>query len=991
MVNRMKDYRPQDFEAKWQNYWQEQKIYQAADNSRQPKRYILIEFPYPSGEGLHVGHCLSYTAMDVLARYYRLRGNNVLYPMGWDAFGLPAENYAIKNKIHPSVAIERNIANFKRQIQSLGISFDWSREINTTDPKYYRWTQWIFLQFFQHGLAEKKEVPINWCPSCKIGLAFEEVVDGKCERCGTEVEQRTIKQWILKITQYADRLIKDLDTVDYLPHIKEQQINWIGRSEGAEIKFQIKDQKPKSKNIEGNKIILMHGKDTDPDSKWYPWLKQATESRGFNVEIPSLPKADNPVLAEWIDYLDKNKPNDDTVLIGHSRGGVAILRWLERLTDDRKVKKVILVATNRGDQEDKESDFYTDGEYNFDQIKKHCDDFVVLHSQDDEWVPFEAGEHNAKMLGAKFLQFEDRGHFGKKISDIPELLDEISSHKSQATSDKLTVFTTRPDTIFGATFLVLAPEHPLIHQLEDSIENLVEVKNYIQQTAKLTMRDRQEKKEKTGIELQGVKAVNPANNQELPIFIADYVMMNYGTGAIMAVPAHDQRDWEFAQKRMLSIVQVIDGGETGGAFTGSGKMINSGKYNGLDNIKGGEKVVSDLAKEGLAEHKVNYKLHDWIFSRQHYWGEPIPIIICPKCGFVPVAEKDLPVELPQVEYYQPTDTGESPLAKITDWVNVKCPKCGEPAKRETDTMPNWAGSSWYYLRYCDPNNDQQFADQKKLKYWLPVDLYNGGMEHTTLHLLYSRFWHKFLFDLKLVPTLEPYQRRISHGMILGPDGQKMSKSRGNVINPDQIVEKYGADTLRLYEMFMGEYEATKIWNEDSLQGVQRFLKRIWQYYQQEFNQTEKISDPLLHQTVKKVGEDIERRSFNTAVSSLMILLNSWQDRERHILAEAEVMLKLLAPFAPHLTEELWHNLGHQDSLHQQSWPIYDEKLLAEQKIIIAVQINGKVRGQIEIDADASENQVEQQALAMPNIVKYLAGQKPKRVLYVKGKIISIVI
>ncbi len=965
------EYQPSEFEPKWQQYWDQQHLYRAEDFSAKPKQYILVEFPYPSGDGLHVGHCLSYTAQDVLARYLRMKGNNVLYPMGWDAFGLPAENYAIKNKIHPRQAVEKNIANFKRQIKSLGISFDWSREVNTTDPKYYKWTQWIFLQLYKAGLAEKKLTKINWCPKDKIGLAFEEVVDGKCERCGTEVELRDINQWILKITKYADRLVDDLETVNFLPHIKKQQIDWIGRSKGVEIEFKIA---------------------------------------------------------------------------------------------------------------------------------------------------------------------------GSAIGD--------PSTQSPVPSTTLRVFTTRPDTIFGATFLVIAPEHPLIESYQLKVKNYSEVEAYVTASKKLTDRERQEKKEKTGVELKGIKALHPFTQEELPIFVADYVMMSYGTGAIMAVPAHDERDWEFAHKYELPIKQVIaphfeepvsrpipgkksvrrhnvhiilrrpsdqkimlldwkvnltpqrpqlysfviggvDPGEDlieaakrevleetgyeniafvqqlplmiqseyyaghkdenryadisvvvfdlvndqrreltdeetakhsplwvtadevpkklnivdglfiwqqyisgGTAYTGEGVMMSSHEFDGLPDTKAWQAIADALVAKKQGKITTHYKLRDWIFSRQHYWGEPIPVIICEHCGYVPLDDKDLPLELPDIEHYEPTDTGESPLAAITDWVNVKCPKCGAAAKRETDTMPNWAGSSWYFLRFTDPLNDQVLADKKKLDYWLPVDLYNGGMEHTTLHLLYSRFWHKFLFDQGLVPTAEPYARRISHGMILGPDSQKMSKSRGNVINPDAIVEKYGADTLRLYEMFMGEYDGTKIWNDGSVQGVYRFLKRIWDYYQSAAISDSKQSSihNLLHQTIKKVDDDIARRSYNTIVSGLMILFNAVTEQkivERSVL---ETFLLLLAPLAPHMTEELWREkLGHQDSIHLQSWPTYDPALLRADKIALPVQINGKVRGQVEVASDITEADLKPIVLSLPVVQKHLVGNQPKKFIYVSGKIVNIVV
>ncbi len=928
----MREYQPQELEKKWQDQWQTKGLYQAEDFSDKPKRYILVEFPYPSGEGLHVGHCLSYIAQDMVARYARMKGYNVLFPMGWDAFGLPAENYAIKNKIHPREAVAQNVANFKRQIQSLGISFDWAREVNTTDPKFYRWTQWIFLQLFKAGLAEKKQVAINWCPKDKIGLAFEEVIDGKCERCGTEVEQRLINQWVLKITKYADRLIDDLETVDFLPHIKKQQIDWIGRSEGLEINFEVKTQKSKLKN------------------------------------------------------------------------------------------------------------------------------------------------------------------------------------------ETLKVFTTRPDTMYGVTFLVIAPEHLLVESCKLKVENYSEVEKYIMKSKKLTDRERQEKNDKTGVELKGVTAVHPLTGDELPIFVADYVMVGYGTGAIMAVPAHDERDLAFVQagvsSRQLEVTSVID----------NDRMINSGEYTGLVCSEAWQKIADDLIAKGIAGRKVNYKLRDWIFSRQHYWGEPIPMIHCGHCkevvestphqlnfrdekiwkklisgektvetralnpeeperyfgnikegdlvqftfvptgeklyfkikgvhiyndlkvlvkdqtmlakiglgtnyqseaelladynftddyadrikknglvaweikriypGIIPLRPEQLPLELPEVDHYEPTDTGESPLASMTDWVNITCRVCGQPAKRETDTMPNWAGSSWYFLRYTDAHNEQVFAEKKKLDYWLPVDLYNGGMEHTTLHLLYSRFWHKFLFDQKLVPTSEPYTRRISHGMILGPDSQKMSKSRGNVINPDAIVEKFGADTLRLYEMFMGEYDGTKIWNDSSVQGIHRFLKRIWNYSQEVTldDAQDDVLEVIMQTGIKKITEDIERRSFNTVVSQLMIMFNALEERKSVAKKYLTIFLQLLAPIAPHIAEEIWQTtMGEKESIHQQAWPLADEALLQSQNIIIPIQIAGKVRAQVEVRPDISEEDIKKQVLAVPQVKKYLNSAEPKKFIYVRGKIVNIVV
>ena len=924
-------------EKKWQERWEESRMYAAEDGSKRPKFYALIEFPYPSGDGLHVGHPRPYTALDVIARKKRMEGYNVLYPIGWDAFGLPTENYAIKMKQHPRVVTEKNIKTFTRQIKSLGISFDWSREINTTDPKYYKWTQWIFLQLFKKGLAYKKEMAVNWCPSCKIVLANEEVIDGKCERCGQQATRRMQAQWMLAITKYADRLLEDLETVDYSPRIKTQQVNWIGKSEGANLRF--------------------------------------------------------------------------------------------------------------------------------------------------------------------------------KISDLRFTID---------------VFTTRPDTIFGATYMVLAPEHELVSELQDKIENWDEVKKYIEESAKKSDLDRTElQKEKTGVELKGVKAINSANNEEIPIWIADYVLASYGTGAIMAVPAHDARDFEFAKKYGLPIQRVVtpfyegtvkndeitkerdvvfavvknpqdgkilclswnktgwksfpgggvDNGdfvesartevleETGyknlkfikeigypfyqhfwrphkgsnvfGRFAGvlfeledeerdevetheaeqhdflwleegkvadfvttsgpkqvwdwyvngwdkpfmdAGVAVNSGEFDGVKSEEAKGKIVEWLSKKGAAEKTVSYKLRDWVFSRQHYWGEPIPLVYCEKCeDWIAVDEKDLPVELPDIEAYEPTDTGESPLAKVTDWVKTTCPKCGGEARRETDTMPNWAGSSWYFLRYCDPHNDKALADKKKLKYWTSVDLYNGGMEHTTLHLLYSRFWHKFLFDIGAVPTAEPYARRRSHGIVLAEDHQKMSKSRGNVVNPDDMVAAVGADALRLYEMFMGPFEQMIPWSTNGLRGMKRFLDRVWKLEAQE-----RKDHRMTHKTIKKVTEDIDGMKFNTAISALMEYVNS---REY----DYAILLRLLAPFAPHITEEMWERLGNKTSVHLEVWPEYDPKLVEEDEFELVVQVNGKTRATVTAARGTHEEGAKKLALGEERVQTFLEDKEIKKVIFVADRLINFVV
>ncbi|NOY35902.1 MAG: leucine--tRNA ligase [bacterium] len=839
----MKQYNPKTIEPKWQKIWEDEGIYKAEDFSEKPKYYCLIEFPYPSGDGLHVGHIRSNTAMDIIARKRRMEGYNVLYPIGWDAFGLPTENYAIKTGIHPSVVTKQNTDKFRRQLKAIGFSFDWDREINTSDPEYYKWTQWIFLQLYKKGLAYKKKMPINWCLSCKIGLANEEVVDGKCERCGGEVEKREKEQWMLAITKYADRLAKDLDEVDYLDKIKIQQRNWIGKSEGALIKFGLK-------------------------------------------------------------------------------------------TENEKLK-----------------------------------------------------------------------------TDIK-------------------VFTTRPDTLFGVTYCVLAPENPLVEELKEKIENWGEVEKYRQEAARKEEMERTaEDREKTGVELKGVKAINPANGEGVPIFVADYVLGHYGTGAVMAVPAHDERDFEFAKKfnlpvrkvilppSVLSIVRntkdIAAGAEKelrikAECWTGEGTLINSGEFTGMDSKKAREEITKWLEKRGLGGKKITYKLRDWVFSRQRYWGEPIPIVFCGKCGEVPVPEEDLPVELPEVEKYEPTDTGESPLARMPEWVNTTCPKCGGEAKRETDTMPNWAGSSWYFLRYIDPKNSEALADKKKLEYWMPVDWYNGGMEHVTLHLLYSRFWNKFLHDIGAVPVSEPYKKRTAHGMILGEGGEKMSKSKGNVVNPDDIVKNYGADTLRLYEMFMGPFDQAIPWNPESMIGLRRFLEKIWKYVElwnkkKEDDKGETVDDSFheveYNKMIKKVSEDIENMQFNTAISSIMIFVNHIRKEEGSSYIQRPVsekqmegLLKILAPFAPHIAEELWQGvLGRENPIHLAPWPEYDPEKIKEKTFKLIVQINGKTRDVFEAPAGISEEEVKVLTLERENVKKWLIGKSVRKTVFVPDKLINLII
>ena len=802
----MEMYNHHTVEKKWQKIWDDEKAFKTENDYTKPKFYALVEFPYPSGQGLHVGHPRPYTALDIVARKRRMQGYNVLYPMGWDAFGLPTENYAIKNKIHPKIITKNNVAHFKEQLHSLGYSFDWDREINTTDPGYYKWTQWIFLKLFKAGLAYKKEMPINWCTSCKVGLANEEVVNGVCERCGSPVVRKVKSEWMLKITNYADKLIEGLKDVDYIERVKTSQINWIGRSEGAEVDFAI------------------------------------------------------------------------------------------------------------------------------------------------------AGKE-----------------------------------------DKLRVYTTRPDTLFGATYMVVSPEHPLIDKYKDEITNWDEIMTYREMAAKKSDFERTElAKDKTGVVLGGLTAINPINNTEIPIWISDYVLMTYGTGAIIAVPAHDDRDWEFAKKFNLPMIQVVEGKDgpvdiNEAAFTdvATGKMINSGFLTGLSVEEAKEKVKDFLTENKIGNRKVNYKLRDWVFSRQRYWGEPIPIVHCDKCGYVPLDESELPLLLPEVESYMPTDNGESPLAAMTDWVNTTCPCCGGPAKRETDTMPQWAGSSWYFLRYTDPKNTEALASKEALEYWLPVDWYNGGMEHTTLHLLYSRFWHKFLYDQKIVPTPEPYQKRTSHGMILGENGEKMSKSRGNVVNPDDIVNDYGADTLRTYEMFIGAFDLSASWSEDGVKGCRRFLERVWKL-QSMMTEDEGYSKDLetkMHQTIKKVSNDFENLKFNTAIAAMMSLINEFYKKNSVTKGEYKTLITLLNPVAPHMTEELWSILGGEGRLYQTAWPEYEEAKTVESTVEIAVQINGKTKATISIGKDDPKDDV--LAKAKEALGDKLSGNIIKEI-YVPGRIVNIV-
>ena len=800
----MKEYNPNAIEKKWQKIWKDEKTFKSEIDSNKKKFYPLVEFPYPSGQGLHVGHPRPYTAIDVVARKRRFEGENVMYTMGWDAFGLPAENYAIENKIHPAIITEKNIDHFRGQMESIGFSFDWDREINTTDPDYYKWTQWIFLQMYKKGLAYKAETSVNWCPSCLVGLANEEVVDGKCERCGSDVEHKLKNQWMLKITAYADRLIDDLDEVDFENRIKTSQINWIGRSHGADVNFKIKDKE-----------------------------------------------------------------------------------------------------------------------------------------------------------------------------------------------EELTVYTTRPDTIFGVSYMVVSPEHPILEKYKDEIKNYEDIVDYKHQASLKSDFERSElNKDKTGVMIDGLSAINPLNEKEIPIWVSDYVLMGYGTGAIMAVPAHDERDFEFAKKFEMPIIPVYDSEENLPVTDiEKGNSINSDFLNGLSASDAKKKAIEYIEENNLGEAKTNYKLRDWVFSRQRYWGEPIPMVYCEDCGWVPVDEKDLPVKLPEIESYTPTATGESPLAKIDEFVNTTCPHCGKPAKRETDTMPQWAGSSWYYLRYADPHNDKALASKEALDYCTPVDWYNGGMEHTTLHLLYSRFWHKVLYDIGVVPTKEPYMKRTSHGMILGPDGQKMSKSRGNVINPDDIIRDFGADTLRTYEMFMGDFSSVAKWSDEGVKGCRKYLERVYNLLDlvEDGDLYSKELEILTNQTIKKVSEDYENLKFNTAIAQLMTLSNEMRSLGKITSKDFKTYIILLNPVAPHLTEELWEMAGFEGRLNETTWPSFDENKLSLDTVELPVQVNGKMRGKIMISKTASKEEALDLANEDKNVRTYIEGKDFRKVIYVPGKILNIVV
>lgn len=965
MISGMQEYDHKKIEKKWQREWAKSKIYKTTDKNKGKKNfYTLVEIPYPSGN-LHVGHWYAFSVPDIFARYKRMSGENVMFPIGFDAFGLPAENAAIKKGLNPRKWTYDNIKYMENQLQSMGASFDWSRKIITADPEYYCFTQWMFTEFFKKGLAYQKKTPANWCPSCKTVLANEQVVDGKCERCDSKVEKKEILQWNLKITDYAERLLNDLEKLSWPEPIKESQRNWIGRSEGAEISFELLAVSFQEKN--NLNYVLLHGFTATSKSNFLPWVKGELEKTGVKVVVPDLPNTKAPTEDEQVNYVLENIDFDEnTILYGHSLGTVVAMKVVEKL--DKKIAGLVLSgAFMEPDFKDHERNFDKKFNWNFDfeKIKTNVSFVKIISDLNDRAVPIEQGRKLKEKLGAELKEVEaEEPHFDAKIE--PEILKAISQ-KLEAVK----VFTTRPDTIFGATYLVLAPEHEFIQEQitnnQSQVTNKSEIQKYVDQSKKKTEIERTtEGKEKSGVELKGIKAINPATKEEIPIFVADYVLSGYGTGAIMAVPADDKRDQEFAEKFNLPIIKDY----TPAGFEDFGKKV------------------------------VKYKLRDWGVSRQRYWGVPIPIIHCEKCGQVPVPDKDLPVKLPEIKDYLPRDDGRSPLAKAEKWVNVKCPNCKGKAERETDTLDTFVDSSWYFLRYTDPKNKKEFASKKKMENWMPVDFYSGGAEHNTMHLLYSRFWQKALYDFGLVKDEEPYKMRMNRGLILGPDGNKMSKSKGNVVDPDEIVRNLGADTIRMYLAFIGPFNEVGSfpWSTDGIVGVRRFLEKVWNLknkLQITNDKTQKKPNSeienLMHQTIKKVGENIESLKMNTAVSQLMIFVNALTKQEKISRKEFEVLLVLLAPFAPHLTEELWHKLGNPRSIHLTLWPKYDQSKIRESKTKIGIQIDGKIRYILEVENDASEDEIKSKALESEAVKKWLADKEVKKIIYIKGKILSIVL
>ncbi|MDP6571738.1 MAG: leucine--tRNA ligase [Patescibacteria group bacterium] len=988
----MSNYDHKAIEKKWQNRWEKEATFEVGNDAKKSKKkYILDMLPYTSAAGLHVGHPEGYTATDIYSRYLRMNGYDVLHPMGWDAFGLPTENYAIKSGVHPKESTKQNIETFKRQIKSFGFSYDWSREVDTSSPEYYKWTQWIFLQLYKAGLAYKAEAPVNWCNDCKTVLANEQVINGKCERCGHDVIQKNLEQWFFKITgnspsdenleadrSYPERLLSNLEELDWPEPIKHMQRNWIGKSEGAELEFEVA-----SKTLKDVNFVLLHGYTGSPNGVFHPWLKQELEKQGYKVQVPKLPNSDNPVVMDQVEYVLKNVQFDEnTILLGHSLGSVVALKVVEAL--NHPIKKLVLGAGfMEAKFNDKERPFKKtfDWKFNFKKIKNNIQSYVYLRAENDSAVPTNQA--------AKLKQ-----ELGGSIIDFTAVDDHITGKKEPVVLEHLTpsikVFTTRPDTLYGATYMVLAPEHELVQELKSDIQNWDKVEKYIKETSGKSQLERTDfAKEKTGVELKGVQAINPGSGEKIPVWVADYVLTGYGTGAVMAVPAHDERDFEFAKKFDLPIQQVIDAGEDLPSV-GVGKMMNSDEFDGQDS----EQAKWKITEKVKGKRTIQYKLRDWLISRQRYWGAPIPIIYCEKCGEVPVPEKDLPVELPDDVDFRPK--GKSPLARSKSFHKVKCPECKAPARRESDTIDTFVDSSWYFLRYIDPNNTKKFASKKNLKTWLPVDTYVGGAEHAVLHLMYARFFTMALHDLGILDFEEPFTQLRNQGFILGPDGQKMSKSKGNVINPDEVIENLGADTMRMYEMFMGPLEDTKPWDTNGIIGVRRFLERVWglgKLVQPKYlNQEQEIQIARkLAKTIQKTEQDIKEFGFNTAVSQFMIFVNAVYKVERISTDHLEDFLKILNPFAPHITNELWEKLGHKDMVEKESWPEVDVLLLSQDSTNYVVQVNGKVRANISMDPSASEDEVSKAAQKDESAVKHIKAKKIIKQIFVEGRLINFVV
>lgn len=988
----MKRYNPKEIEPKWQAKWEADKIYQASEDHAKPKKYVLEYFPYPSGAAMHVGHVRNYTIGDAIARFNRMNGYNVLHPMGWDAFGLPAENYAIKHKISPRQAIDENTDRFRKQLIQMGFSYDWSREIDSTDPKYYKWTQWFFLLLLKKGLAYQQEALVNWDPVDKTVLANEQIIDGKAERSGAVVEKKSLKQWFFKITDYADRLLYDLDDLDWSQSIKTMQRNWIGRSQGAEIDFQIAPDDSRQKP----NFVILHGFTGHSDKNFIPWLKKSLEQKGYKVQAPQLPNTDNPKEAEQVGYVLKNCTFDkNTVLIGHSLGGAVAMKVLEKL--DVTIRELLLVAPAVEPKfSSKKRTFWDnfDFKYNYKSISQHADKISILSDNAEAEYREKYLEYLSKQLSCPLHKVDalERHFIAKAEPAVLEILQP-----------GLKVFTTRHDTQYGVTFLVLAPEHPLVKAIT-SKEQRPAVDEYIKQASGKSDLERQAEgdKEKTGV-FTGAYAINPANEEKIPVWIADYVLMGYGTGAVMGVPAHDDRDHVFAKKYGLEIRQVLKTDQDSD-FHSEGVVINSDKYNGMRSEAMREKILADFVEAGVAEEVVNYKIRDWLISRQRYWGAPIPVIHCPKCGAVPVPEDQLPVVLPEVKSYEPSGDGRSPLANVPEFVNTTCPKCGGKAERETDTMDGFACSSWYFLRFADPHNDTEPFAKDKAKFWLPVDDYIGGAEHAVMHLLYARFWTKVMHDEGLIDFQEPFSTLRNQGMILAPDGVKMSKSKNNTIEPDGIIKQgYGADSVRLMELFIGPWNQAVNWSVTGVAGTHRFLQRVW-VLAQEFMEAPGGSQKsveiksAVHKAVKKVSKDLQDLNFNTAIAAQMELANELyriKAKDNYGSAEwrwaLETLLQLLAPFAPHISEELWQQLGHKESVHLSQWPAYDEKYLARDKITVAIQVNGKLRGEVQVAADASEDAVVEAATANDKVAGYLAGKDIRKTVHIPGKLVNFVV